>query len=78
MTFAAVTAKTNNGVTTQLAGKDVLDFGCGTGEISTQVAFPGARRVYALDVTQGLLDCTTQRAELDGISPQVETLYGFI
>jgi SAM-dependent methyltransferase len=25
-----------------LAGKDVLDFGCGTGEISTQVAFLGA------------------------------------
>jgi SAM-dependent methyltransferase len=61
-----------------LAGKDVLDFGCGTGEISTQAAFLGARRVYALDVTQGLLDCTSRRAELDGVSNQVETLCGFI
>jgi SAM-dependent methyltransferase len=61
-----------------LAGKDVLDFGCGTGEISTQAAFLGARRVYALDVTEGLLDCTDRRAELDGVSRQVETLCGSI
>ena len=60
------------------AGKDVLDFGCGTGEISTQVAFLGARRVYALDVNEGLLDCTRRRAELDGVSRQVETICGFI
>jgi SAM-dependent methyltransferase len=61
-----------------LAGKDVLDFGCGTGEISTQAAFLGARRVYALDVTEGLLDSTSRRAELDGVSRQVQTLCGFI
>src|ERR1700693_5934419 len=60
-----------------LAGKDVLDFGCGTGEISTQAAFLGARGVYALDVTEGLLDCTKRRAELDAVSRQDETICGF-
>jgi len=55
-------------------GKDVLDFGCGTGEITTQLAFLGANRVYALDVTRGLIDATRQRAELDGVADRVETL----
>ena len=27
-----------------LKGKDILDFGCGTGEIATQIAFLGANR----------------------------------
>nr|MDQ2898736.1 methyltransferase domain-containing protein [Acidobacteriota bacterium] len=40
--------------------KDVLDFGCGTGEITTQLAFLGARKVYALDVTPGLLDAANR------------------
>jgi SAM-dependent methyltransferase len=61
-----------------IQGKDVLDFGCGTGEITTQLAFLGANRVYALDVTSGLLDCTRRRAELDGVSSQVETICGFV
>jgi len=59
-------------------GKDVLDFGCGTGEIATQLAFLGANRVYALDVTPGLLDSTGRRAELDGVSDRVETICGMI
>ncbi len=59
-------------------GKEVLDFGCGTGEISTQLAFLGAKKVYALDVTPGLLDCTRRRAELDGVSDQIETICAMI
>ncbi len=61
-----------------LKGKDVLDFGCGTGEISTQIAFLGANRVYALDVTPGLLASTQRRAELDGVAQRVETICGLV
>jgi SAM-dependent methyltransferase len=61
-----------------LAGKDILDFGCGTGEITTQLALLGARQVYALDVTQGLLDATQRRAELDAVSDRVQTVCGMV
>jgi SAM-dependent methyltransferase len=59
-----------------LEGKDVLDFGCGTGEIATQIAFLGAHRVYALDVNHGLLDLTRRRAELDGLADRVTMVFG--
>jgi len=57
---------------------EVLDFGCGTGEITTQLAMLGAKKVYAMDVTAGLLDVTRRRAELDGVSDRVETICDFI
>ena len=61
-----------------LEGKEILDFGCGTGEITTQLAFLGAKRVYALDVTRGLLDSTRRRAELDGVADRVEIICGTV
>jgi len=57
---------------------EVLDFGCGTGEITTQLALFGAKKVYALDVTPGLLEITRRRAELDGVADRVETICDFI
>jgi 2-polyprenyl-3-methyl-5-hydroxy-6-metoxy-1,4-benzoquinol methylase len=57
-------------------GKDVLDFGCGTGEISTQIALLGANRVYALDINPELIEMAQQRAALDGLSNRVETIRG--
>ena len=59
-------------------GAEVLDFGCGTGEITTQLAILGAKKVYAVDVTPGLLAATSARAELDNVSDRVETVCGFI
>lgn len=59
-------------------GKEVLDFGCGTGEITTQLALLGARKVYGMDVTQGLLDQTRQRAEYDGVTDKCELICGFV
>ena len=59
-----------------LEGKDVLEFGCGTGEMATQIAFLGANQVYALDVTPELLDATRLRAELDGVTDRIQTLRG--
>lgn len=61
-----------------LRDKNVLDFGCGTGEITTQIALLGANRVYALDVTPGLLEATRRRAELDGVGDRVQTLCGLV
>src|SRR5450755_1451872 len=61
-----------------LKGKDVLDFGCGTGEIATQIAFLGANRVYALDITPGLLESTRRRAELDGVADRIQTVCGMV
>jgi 2-polyprenyl-3-methyl-5-hydroxy-6-metoxy-1,4-benzoquinol methylase len=61
-----------------LAGKDISDFGRGTGEIAAQLAFLGARQVYALDVTQGLVDATQRRAELDAVSDRIQTVSGMI
>jgi len=57
---------------------DVLDFGCGTGEITTQAAMLGAKTVYAVDVTPELLDITNERARLDGVAGRVETICGSI
>ncbi len=59
-------------------GKTVLDFGCGTGEISTQLAALGAEKVLALDVAPGLLDMTRRRAIADGVSDRVETICGSV
>jgi SAM-dependent methyltransferase len=59
-----------------LKDKDVLEFGCGTGEMATQIAFLGANRIYALDVIPELLDSTRLRAELDGVADRIQTLCG--
>lgn len=59
-------------------GMEVLDFGCGTGQITSQLAALGAKKVYGVDVTQGLLDVTAQRCEQDGVSDRVEVICDFI
>lgn len=51
--------------------KEILDFGCGEGEISTQLAKLGAR-VTALDISPELIAIPERRAGLDGIRGQIE------
>jgi 2-polyprenyl-3-methyl-5-hydroxy-6-metoxy-1,4-benzoquinol methylase len=58
------------------AGKTWLDFGCGTGEITSQLALLGAARVIAIDLTPGLLEMTQKQAELDGVAERVLTICG--
>jgi SAM-dependent methyltransferase len=60
------------------AGKTWLDFGCGTGEITTQLALLGADRVVAIDVTPGLINMTRKQVQLDGVSDRVQAICGDI
>jgi len=57
-------------------GKTWLDFGCGTGELTAQLALLGAAHVTSVDVTPG--DMTQRRAELDGVADRVRTICGDI
>jgi SAM-dependent methyltransferase len=60
------------------SGRSWLDFGCGAGEITTQLAMLWASRVVGVDVTPGLLEMTRRRAELDGVSDRVQVICGDI
>lgn len=53
------------------SGLRVLDFGCGEGELTTQLAALGAR-VTGIDVSEALLAVARRRAELDGVEDRVE------
>lgn len=55
--------------------KEVLDFGCGTGEITTQLARFGAR-LTAIDISPDLINIARQRAEVDGVTDRVQFLVG--
>lgn len=57
-------------------GKTWLDLGCGTGEITTQLALLGASRVIAIDVTPGLVEMVRRRAEIDQVSDRVNAVCG--
>ena len=58
------------------AGRSWLDFGCGTGEVTTQLAALGASRVIGLDVAPGLVEMARRRAELDQVSDRVQLFCG--
>lgn len=50
-----------------VAGKTVLDFGCGSGIAAIAAAKAGARRVIACDLDPGALLSTRANAELNGV-----------
>jgi SAM-dependent methyltransferase len=52
----------------ELAGKVVIDFGCGTGEDSIEIAQRSAKQVIGLDIRQSVLDQAAQAAEKAGVS----------
>lgn len=53
-----------------LAGRRVLDLGCGTGFLSALLALNGAE-VYAVDVSEGALRVAAERARLSGVGDRV-------
>lgn len=54
-----------------LAGKTVLDFGCGLGYQSVAFCQGGARRVIGLDINRQSLDAAAQRASSMGLSDRI-------
>jgi len=56
-----------------LHGKSVLDFACGEGVVSTQLAAVGAH-VTGIDISPELIDIAERRAKLDGLSEQTNFL----
>ena len=59
------------GVGHDLSGKRLLDFGCGSGQTSTQLAALGAF-VVGMDISPELIDLAMRRAELDGVTDHVQ------
>jgi 2-polyprenyl-3-methyl-5-hydroxy-6-metoxy-1,4-benzoquinol methylase len=55
------------------AGKDILDIGCGEGELSTQLAKLGAR-VTAVDISPDLIRVAKKRAQIDDVGDRMEFL----
>lgn len=56
-----------------ISGKEILDFGCGEGELSTQMARLGAR-VTGLDISPQLIEIAKRRAQIDGVAGETSFL----
>jgi SAM-dependent methyltransferase len=52
----------------EIAGKTVIDFGCGTGHEAIEMAGRGARRVIGVDIQEHFLDEARQHAAAAGLA----------
>jgi ribosomal protein L11 methyltransferase len=57
-----------------LAGRRVIDFGCGSGVLAIAAALKGASRVLAVDHDPQALDATRENAERNGVAGRIETV----
>ena len=55
----------------QLAGKIVLDYGCGSGILAIAAVLLGAREVYAYDIDQQALIATDNNAARNGVADRI-------
>jgi len=55
-----------------LAGRELLDFGCGSGILAIAAALLGAERVVALDLDPQALDATRENAARNGVAARLE------
>jgi SAM-dependent methyltransferase len=58
----------------QIAGKTVIDFGCGPGSEAVEMATRGAKHVIGLDIQEHLLLQARKRAEEAGVADRCEFL----
>jgi len=56
----------------QLAGKTVIDYGCGSGILAIASVLLGAREVYAFDIDQQALIATDDNATRNGIADRIQ------
>lgn len=76
--FTAATAVENRHILSEfgdLAGRTVLDYGCGCGEGAVYLAKQGAR-VVAMDVSTGMLTATRQLAAHHGVDIETRVVTG--
>jgi ribosomal protein L11 methyltransferase len=55
-----------------LAGKTVIDYGCGSGILAIAAVLLGAREVYAFDIDQQALIATDDNATRNGVADRVQ------
>lgn len=56
------------GIWAEVAGRVVIDFGCGVGAEAIEIALGGARRVIGIDIRQRVLDIAMRAAEESGVA----------
>ena len=59
-------------LTEELMGKDVIDFGCGTGEQAIELAISGARRVVGIDIQTSFLQIARDAAATAGVADRCQ------
>jgi ribosomal protein L11 methyltransferase len=58
----------------ELAGKTVIDYGCGSGILAVAAALLGARHVSAVDIDPQAVQATRDNAERNGVAARVRAL----
>lgn len=58
----------------RLAGRTVLDYGCGSGILAIAAVLLGAARVEALDLDPQALDATRENAARNGVAARIATV----
>lgn len=59
-----------------LAGKTVLDVGCGSGDLTVRVAQLGVAHVHGVDIASPMLDLARRQAEAAGVSDRLSLSLG--
>lgn len=57
-----------------LAGRSVIDFGCGSGVLAIACALKGASEVIAIDHDRQALEATAENARRNGVEPLIQCL----
>ena len=58
------------------SGKTVIDIGCGSGPYVVEAIKLGSKRVVGFDLSQGMLDLASERAQKAGVRDKCEFLLG--